>query len=106
MNSKQQILYLIDHFIKGSYMTADYTSIMSKIYNIENDGSLNDEEEKIIAPLVLYAEYYSPYESDYQSSIGRKIYKNDADILSKSKEIYIKLLNYYSVKSLETLYMP
>jgi len=101
---RQKLLYLIEKYYIGEYRTENYTSYLVKLYHMENDGTLTDEEREILDSLIECAVWFSPYERDYQDDIGKVVYIRDDIIRSKNEEAYNDLLKLYQVTSLERIY--
>lgn len=51
-------------------MFTDFSSQMERIYYIEKDDSLSQEDMEILAPLAHCAEYFSPYQEDREQYKG------------------------------------
>ena len=88
MTLRQKSLYLIEKYYIGEYRTENYTSYLVKLYHMENDGTLTDEEREILGPLIECAVWFSPYERDFQDDIGKVVYVRDDIIRSKNEEAY------------------
>lgn len=92
MNSFEQILYLIEHFLNGEYKPFDYASQLTNIYFIHNDGSLTGEIKGLLSDLANTAEYFSDSEADL--NIPDSPF-TDTDKLTKETEKVYDLLNKY-----------
>lgn len=51
-------------------MFTDFSSQMERIYYIEKDDSLSQEDMEILSPLAHCAEYFSPYQEDREQYKG------------------------------------
>ncbi len=101
MTIKAQLLYMIEQLYFGSYDIKSYTYYMETLFYNEMDNSVSEEEKAILKELAEYAVMYTPEEEVLKCS-G---YKSDADIRTKNKEVYFRLLDYYDVDELSNFSM-
>ena len=100
MNRKFQLLYLIEQYRYGQYDTTTFSSQMERIYYIEKDDSLSQEDMEILAPLAHCAEYFSPYQEDREQYKG---FTNEDTVKKTAEEAYRKLLCHYKMDSFDEL---
>lgn len=93
MNSFEQILYLIEHFLKGEYKPFAYASQLTNIYFIHNDGSVTDEIKALLFDLADTAEYYSDSEDDL--NIPNSPFKDINKLTKETQKAYSLLNEHY-----------
>ncbi len=100
MTIKAQLLYLIEQLYFGNYDIKSYTYYMETLFYNEMDDSVSVDEKAIIKELAEFAVMYSPD----KEILKFPCYKSNADIRSKNKEVYFRLLDYYGMEELSILY--
>ena len=75
-------------------MFTDFSSQMERIYYIEKDDSLSQEDMEILSPLAHCAEYFSPYQEDREQYKG---FTNEDTVKKTAEEAYRKLLCHYKM---------
>ena len=93
MNSLEQILYLIEHFLKGEYKPFDYASQLTNIYFVHNDGSVTDEIKALLSDLADTAEYYSDSEEDL--TLPDSPFTDINKLIKETEKAYSLLNEYY-----------
>lgn len=101
MNSFEQVLYLIEHFLKGEYLPLDYASQLTNIYFIHNDGSVTDEIKTLLSELVNTAEYFSDSEDDL--NIPDAPFTDINKLTNDTKKAYSLLKEYYKIQLTENI---
>ena len=89
MDAKEQLYYLLEHYVTGNYTTDVFTDEFSRIYDLEMDYSLlSSTEYKLMRELSAITGRFSPFEGDIKIS---NAYFNEEDIKKKAKEVFFKL---------------
>lgn len=91
MNSKEQLYYLINEYIKGHYDTKNFCDQFTIIFNIETDyEDLNEVENKLFLELSSVTARFSPYDKDF---VFQNVYYTEQEVKKKVLEIKNKLNN-------------
>ena len=92
MTLREQLYYLIEHYMLGDYDTQTYSDEFSEIYchsDISDIEQLPSEEQKLFAEIEVIASRVSCYREDLMSSPG--VYFTECDIRKKTIEVCKKL---------------
>ena len=92
MTTKQQLYYLIEHYMLGDYDTQTYSDEFSTIYSRADYDEMEDcteEEKKLFAEIENIAKRVSCYKDDLHRNPG--IYFTECDIRKKTIEVCHKL---------------
>ena len=89
MSDKEQLYYLIEHYLKGSYTATDFESQFHVIYREMDYNMLSAEEDKLMGELWDIGSRCSPYEEDHINFPG--MYYTEKELREKAAEIWSKL---------------
>ena len=93
MTPREQLYYLLEHYYKGDYRTADFASQFSYIYDLEcGEDDLTAFERPLFRQLSKISYRYSPYESDHINYPS--VYYTEDDVRKTAADVYLKVLEH------------
>lgn len=92
MTLKEQLYYLIEHYMLGDYDTQTYSDEFSHLYchsDIDEIEQLNEQEQMLFSEIETIASRVSCYKDDIMKHPG--VYFTECDIRRKTIEVCKKL---------------
>ena len=94
MDTRKQLYYLLEHYLKEEYTTKDFVDEFSRIYDLEVDGKLLSEIECIqLREMTETAHRFSPFVEDLEKTHG--FYVDETVVKAKAKDVFEKLMKGY-----------